>query len=454
MDIGLYQGYKRRNAHLDALKPPRYIEESPIPLANQTFSDVESEEMLRELHDYLLVKYRLLTRVIGARKLHHSRFFSMNMDYGHQHYIDNLQNQKHITARALENLEKRTGQVLFVQHEWFQWARERQDEEERSRDSEKKRIKKEAALFKRYWSKLKVRHEETREKEGLKRQDEFLEEAYRERMSLKEDEDAAWDPIDDVVEDERATYIEIINLFLMVRDETPSSDVQESDETAVSKNTAKKGKSQKQATTEAGDKLVVETKSQMRKRLKDGTLYPQGAGVVIRGTPNNPIELANKTPSLPDDAIDILLEEVSEIKHLLFCRLLLSHARLLPVAVRADSVEELLNDADVKDAELRDLCLMMESPGPQDVRDACADLLRNEDEDKEIEVYRGKLQEADASKKNARLFMRPYGRHDLGSWMPKPIKKSQKQESSRKDVLGKTVGPTEVPDIDFRVVDD
>lgn len=81
---GLYQGYKRRNARLGTLKPPKYLQESPVPLANQTFSDVESEATLRELHDYLLLKYRLFARVIGARKLHHSRFFSMNMDYGHQ----------------------------------------------------------------------------------------------------------------------------------------------------------------------------------------------------------------------------------------------------------------------------------------------------------------------------------------------------------------------------------
>lgn len=74
MDTGLYQGYERRNTRLDALKPPRYLKESPAPLANQIFSDVESEETLRELHDYLLLKYRLLTRVIGARKLHRSRF--------------------------------------------------------------------------------------------------------------------------------------------------------------------------------------------------------------------------------------------------------------------------------------------------------------------------------------------------------------------------------------------
>lgn len=72
---------------------------------------------------------------------------------------------------------------------------------------------------------------------------------------------------------------------------------------------------------------------------------------------------------------------MSEIKHLLFCRLLLPHTSLLPVAFRAGSVDELLNNANVKDAELRDLCLMMENPRPQNVRDACADLLRNEDED-------------------------------------------------------------------------
>lgn len=453
---GLYQGYKRRNARLDALKPPKYLEESPVPFANQTFSDVESEATLRELYDYLLLKYRLLTRVIGASKLHHSRFFSMNMDYGHQQYIDSLQNQRHTTARTLESLVKRTGEVLFMQQEWFQWARERQDEEEKSRDNEKKKIKKEAALFNRYWSKQKALARELRKREGLKRQDDFLDEAYRERMSLQEDEDVAWDPMDDVIEDERATYVDIINLFLMLKDEIPCSDVQGSQKPAMSRNMAKKGKAQSQATKESGDRPGVETKSQMRKRLRDGTLYPQGTSVLVRGTPSNPIELANKTPPLPDDEIDVLLEEVSEIKHLLFCRLLLSHASLLPAAIRAGSVEELLNDADVKDADLRDLCLKMEHPGPQEVRDACADLLRNEDEDREVESYIGESQEADADKSNkkARLFRRPDGGRDLGSWMPKRDKKAQKQDNSRKDHFGKTVGPTEVPDIDFGVVDD
>jgi hypothetical protein len=82
--LALYKGYKRRNAHLDSLakEAPPSLAKSGIPLANQTFEDIKSEETLRELRSYLFLRYALLDRVIRARKLHHSRFFSMNMDYG------------------------------------------------------------------------------------------------------------------------------------------------------------------------------------------------------------------------------------------------------------------------------------------------------------------------------------------------------------------------------------
>ena len=81
-DIGLYRGYKIRNARLDALaaSPPSYLGSNATPLANQTFADVKSEATLRELHNYLMQKYGLLDRVIRARKIHHSRFFSMDME--------------------------------------------------------------------------------------------------------------------------------------------------------------------------------------------------------------------------------------------------------------------------------------------------------------------------------------------------------------------------------------
>lgn len=62
----------------------------------------------------------------------------------------------------------------------------------------------------------------------LKRQQELLDEAYKERISLRE-VDAKWNPMNDVVEDERTCHMDIISLFLKLRDEAvqgsnPSTD--------------------------------------------------------------------------------------------------------------------------------------------------------------------------------------------------------------------------------------
>lgn len=84
LSLALYKGYKRRNAQLDSLakEAPIYLIDSAVPLANQTFKDITSEEILRELRSHLSLRHALLDRVIRARKLHHSRFFSMTLDYG------------------------------------------------------------------------------------------------------------------------------------------------------------------------------------------------------------------------------------------------------------------------------------------------------------------------------------------------------------------------------------
>lgn len=83
-NIGLYRGYKLRNARLDSLSEsrPRYLVDSSVALANQDFADVNSEATLQELYAYLSLKHALLDRVIRARKIHHTRFFSMTLDYG------------------------------------------------------------------------------------------------------------------------------------------------------------------------------------------------------------------------------------------------------------------------------------------------------------------------------------------------------------------------------------
>jgi hypothetical protein len=49
-------------------------------------------------------------------------------------------------------------------------------------------------------------------------------------------------------------------------------------------------------------------------------------------------------------------------------------------------VKEFLADPEVSGAALRDLCLKMDNPSLQDIRDACADLFRTEDEDDDNET--------------------------------------------------------------------
>ena len=64
--------------------------------------------------------------------------------------------------------------------------------------------------------------------------------------------------------------------------------------------------------------------------------------LLIKGTLENPIEVADRAGPLSDSEIDDPMKDIVEIKHLMFCRLLLSHASLLPIAIRANSAEEFL----------------------------------------------------------------------------------------------------------------
>ena len=447
---GLYKGYKRRNAQLDSMRAalPTFLAESSIPLANHTFAELEDETTLRELHDHLFLRYQLLGRVIRARQLHHSRFYASNLDYGHQHFLDGLQNEKFIVLRALERLERRTADILYKKQQWFNWVRNLEDEEEAHRENEKKKVKKEAALFQRHWKEVSTRMRKLRAKEDAKRQAEYLERAYHEMASQRgvdEDDEEAWDPIEDVIEDQRGNYVELIQHFLWdeqkkqkateaegegakdsatisskpphddavepssspsttaptesssqkPQEKLPLTEAQSKAESkqgpldkpattaTVSKSKSSKNKSKKSKNSETVKEIPgqvkLETKSEMRQRLSEGMEYEHGGGWLIRGTLENPTETLWKTVPIPDDEIDKLLAEIAEIKQLLFCRLLLAHAALLPAALRASSVEDFLQDPEVSEPDLRDLCLKMEQPGLQELRDACADLGRNDE---------------------------------------------------------------------------
>ncbi|EKG18620.1 hypothetical protein MPH_04093 [Macrophomina phaseolina MS6] len=421
---GLYKGYKRRNAQLNYLiahPPPFLRKQGDTPLSKVDFSAISDEQELKTLHDHLFERHALLDRVIRARKLHHSRFYALELDYGHQHYLDHLQSQKHTVLRTLERVERRTAEVLYEKQKWFKWVRELEDAEEKARDAEKKKVKQEAALLKRHWKEVEARMREMRAREQQKREDEFLDKALEERRRLDEESaDEEWDPIEDVVEDERGNYISLLRLFLWhesARDESsiapdgdkgatsppePAADKEnmapgvDAPENAVEKaadapksRSAKKRARQKAKAAEDQElqghqkpgEVHVESRDKIRQRLREGQKVERASGWKLRGTVENPAAIVDRMPPVPDEEIDTLLAQIYEIKQLLFCRLVLSHAALLPAALRANSIDEFLSDEEVTNTDLRDLCLKMEQPGLQELRDACADLDRGENED-------------------------------------------------------------------------
>ena len=303
----------------------------------------------------------------------------------------------------MERLGRRTAEILHKKRKWFRWVRECQDTEDAHRDSEKKKVKQEAAMFKRHQKDMEMRQNELKAKEYARRQETDLETAFLERMSLKEleEKEAVWDPIEDVMEDERGTYLDLIKHFLFMTDDSqsqnpttlalsdtatpdrknqPQSDaLADRNKSSKSKKSIKKGGAQESGKV-LPDKSLQEDRSQICQRLKDGASINYGEGSHILGTVDTPIMLKDKTAPLPDEDIDRLLGEVTEVKLLLFCRMLLSHSSLTKHAIDADSVQEFLDNKDITDADLRDICLKMEKPGLQEIRDACADLGRREEE--------------------------------------------------------------------------
>lgn len=400
----LYRGYKKRNAELDSLSeaPPPYLVSKKTSVAVLDFADISEEATLRQVHDYLFHKYNLLDRVIRARSLHHSHFFAVDNDYGHAKYLDKLQNEKFLMVKALEKLGKRAAAVMYEQKQWFDWVKQCQEEEEKQGENESKKVKLESLLLKRHQKEVDRYQREIRLKEDKKREEQFLEETYKQRLSeMSEEEQDEWDPIQDVYGYERDNYVDLIKFFLMLDkneedgDEEPkvaqldgAADLKPTKQ-ALSKSAKKRAKKANAELKKLAEPALqtgegrganvidMETRAQMRERLRQPVKFERAKGWYVEG--GGPVGLDASTPVLPEDEIESLLDEVAEIKNFIFCRLLLSQATILPLALEVDSIEELLARKEITREHLRDLCLKLERPGLQDVRDACADFLRERD---------------------------------------------------------------------------
>ena len=375
--------------------------------------------------------------------------------------------------------------MLYKKHKWFSWVRQVQDIEETQRESEKKRVKKEAALFKCHVKDRQLRMRDLRAKEDAKRSEAFLDDAYRERMS-EEEEDAHWDPIEDVIEDECGNCIDLIKHILLMTEDTsgdqetkvpefaPNGNVEAipSIESDTTKSSKKSKKSKQKALTNGSDrplpdKAAHDMASQVRRRLREGVKLSYSSGMHVTGMIDNPVELKDKTAPFPDEEIDELLQDMAEIKHLLFCRLLLAHATVHPAAVKANSVEEFLNNKEVTDTDLRDLAIKIDNPRLQEIRDACADLGRGEEgdddengsaeEDPEIEKVAAKVRKTRLFEDMGRFRQKKMGpnRKLPESWAPKREKQAQHhkmlQERFEDDANPEDKGKTW---IDFGEVDD
>ncbi|KAF1961597.1 hypothetical protein CC80DRAFT_462884 [Byssothecium circinans] len=405
----MYLGYKKRNAELDTLSenPPSYLATSKTSLVVQEFKDVDEEDVLRQLHGYIFKRYVLLERVIKARKLHHSHFYAVDMDYGHEKYLTKLLNEKHVMAKALERLGKRGAEVMYEQKEWLDWVKHCQEEEESQRENESKKVKLESLLFKRHQKEIEGHHRAMKAKENKKREEKYLQQAYQQRLSEMSDEEREeWDPMQDVFGYERDNYVDLLKFFLMLKDqddsaseetESPSSNkdsegATKEPEKTLSKSAKKRAKkanaetkklnetSKYNADAKGSNTIEMETRAQMRLRLQTPIRYERSTGYYFDAD-NGPVGIHAQTHPLPDNEVDQLLDEIAEVKHFLFCRQLLSQAALLPIALRSNSIDEFLVNESVTQEHLRDLCLKLERPKLQDVRDACADFVRQRDGD-------------------------------------------------------------------------
>jgi hypothetical protein len=111
---------------------------------------------------------------------------------------------------------------LYKQQKWFTWVRECQNEEEKSREKETKKVKMEAAMFKKHWKAAQLRARDVKAKEDKMRQDAFLEMTYKESLAAREksgedgreDDEMDWDPIEDVLEDHRGSYLGMLRSLL------------------------------------------------------------------------------------------------------------------------------------------------------------------------------------------------------------------------------------------------
>lgn len=197
----------------------------------------------------------------------------------------------------------------------------------------------------------------------------------------------------------------------------------------------------------------IESQEEVHRRLREGIQRDHSGlnGLQLVGTIQSPVETHGRTAPLPEEDIGRLVSDIAEIKALLLCRTILSHATLLPAALRAKSIEEFIEDPSISHSNLRDLCLKVEHPKLQELRDACADFARGDnpdppppEEELEVlsteEVLRRNLMYGDMNAMGLfAMLMSNKSKRLMGAEYPGHSEKKPKDKRMKITVCGKTI---------------
>jgi len=396
---GLYLGYKRRTAELTELEKttPKTL---PKNFGITDWSSFTSAAELKTLHTYLEHRYRLLNRCVTARDYHHSHFYGDTSDFGHQAFLDRLRTARNTVINALGRLENRMLEVVYKDEQWMAWMKALQREEDQRHETEKKKVKAEHALFRENQASI----EALREEEEARR---------REKMEKEE----VWDPIESIVEDVRGEYVALLCMLLRkegVGEKMEEKALQTARQLKMADN---RGKSVAVKAGDADEATLVA----FREREKEGKGMvarmedEQDVSIIARpikldiGGPEETrtgntldaeklatlddiddlpmrelVERMGKLASMErgvrsynlkdrEDSLAQVRRESNAIREYLLIRLITKNPALLGVALESGSIDEFLQNPQVRNTDLRDLALGLSNPPLQNIRDACAD---------------------------------------------------------------------------------
>ena len=170
-------------------------------------------------------------------------------------------------------------------------------------ENESKKAKLESLLFKRHQKEIDRHKRGMRSREDGKRQEQYLKDVYTQRLSeMSEEEQDEWDPIQAVYGYEKDNYIDLIKFFLMLDVEVQTKGNTAEDETtqvdgssmskpagkSLSKSAKKRARranadtqeteSTATASTDAAKVIAMETREQMRERLRSPVKFERSNG--------------------------------------------------------------------------------------------------------------------------------------------------------------------------------